>query len=163
MDLCFGSRFPHAVSGVKAFLHLQLTRKVGRHVDLDVEPLIGQQLRYAVQSLHSECVVGVWEEIDHCYRPLRQANLLRDEANARPTWLALPCHAPLARHAVGQVRPATRVRWSSPLQDQCGLLQGADQISRWRRGPLRDGREIILSVLLLQTHTGPDNIHLPLL
>lgn len=128
---------------LRVFLHLQLTRQVGRHVDLGVEPLVGQQLRHAVQSLHSEGVVGVWEKIDHCHRPLRQANLLGDEADAGPTWLTLPCHTPLARHAVGQVGSASRVRRSSPLQDQCGLLQGADQVSRWRWGPLGDGKESI--------------------
>lgn len=130
-------------AGLRVFLHVQLTRQVGRHVDLGVEPLVGQQLRHTVQSLHSERVVGVWEKIDHRHRPLRQANLLRDEADARSAWLTLPCHTPLACHAVGQVRPATRIRRSSPLQDQCRLLQGADQVSGRRRGPLRDGREII--------------------
>lgn len=132
-------------AGLRVFLHVQLTRQVGRHVDLGVEPLVGQQLRHAVQSLHSERVVGVWEKIDHRHRPLRQANLLRDEADARPAWLTLPCRTPLARHAVGQVGPATRVRRSIPLQDQCRLLQGADQVSGWRRGPFRDGRDIIFN------------------
>lgn len=121
----------------------KLTWQVGRYVDLGVEPLVGQQLRHAVQSLHSEGVVGVWEKVDHRHRPLRQANLLRDKAHAGPTRLTLPRHAPLARHAVGQVRPAARVRRRGPLQDQRRLLQGADQVSRWRRGPLRGGGEII--------------------
>ena len=137
---CFHTR----KAALNVFLHLQLTRQVGGHVHLGVEPLVGKQLRHAVQSLHSECVVGVWEKIDHGHRPLRQANLLRDEADARPTWLTLPGHTPTTRHTVGQVGPAPRVRRSSPLQDQCGLLQGADQVSRWRRGPLKDGKEIIL-------------------
>lgn len=148
--MCFGPFWANADAAVdtrwaalRVFLHLQLTRQIGRHVDLGGEPLVGQQLRHAVQSLHSERVVGVWEKIDHRHRPLRQANLLRDESDARATWLTLPRHTPLARHAVGQVGPSTRVRRSSPLQDQCRLLQGADQVSGWRRGPWRDVREII--------------------
>lgn len=124
------------------FLNLKLTRQVGGNVDLGVEPLVGQQLRHSVQSLHSEGVVGVWEQIDHRHRPLRQAELLRDEADAGATRLTLPRHTPLACHTVGQVRPAPCVRRCSPLQDQRGLLQGADQVSGWSRRSLRNGMEI---------------------
>lgn len=127
---------------VGGFLNLKLTRHVGGNVDLGVEPLVGQQLRYSVQSLHGEGVVGVWEQIDHRHRPLCQADLLRDEADAGATRLTLPRHTPLARHAVGQIRPAPRVRRGSPLQDQRRLFQGADQVSGWRRWSLKNGREI---------------------
>lgn len=116
-------------------IFLKLTRQVGRYIDLGEEPFVGQQLRHAVQGLHGERVVGVGEEIDHRHRPLRQADLLGDKADTRPAWITVPGRAPLARHAVGQVRPATRVRRCGPLQDQRRLLQGADQVSRWRRGP----------------------------
>lgn len=116
---------------------LKLTGQAGRHVDLGVEPLVGQQLGHSVERLHSKGVVGVGQEVDHGHRPLRQAHLLGHEADAGPARLALPPHAPPARHAVGQVRPASRVGRRVPFQDQCGLFQGVDQVSRRGRGPWR--------------------------
>lgn len=115
-----------------------LTGQAGGHVDLGVEPLVGQQLGHPVQRLHGEGVVGVGQKVDHRHRLLRQAHLLGDEADAGPARLALPAHAAPARHAVGQVRPAARVGRRRPLQDQRGLLQRVDQVSRRGRRPCGD-------------------------
>lgn len=119
-------------------IKLELTGQARRHVDLGVEPLVGQQLWHSVQRLDSKCVVGVGEKIDHSHRSLRQAHLLGNKADAGPARLALPPDAPPARHAVGQICPASCVRWCGPFQDQCGLLQGVDQVSRRGGGPWRD-------------------------
>lgn len=114
------------------FLKLKagLTRQAGRHVDLGVEPLVGQQLGHAVQGFHGERVVGVGEEVDHGHRSLRQADLLGHEADAGAARLALLGDAPPAPHAVGQVHPASRVGRRGPLQDERGLLEGVHQVSR---------------------------------
>lgn len=131
-------------------IKLELTRQARWHVDLGVEPLVGQQLWHSIQCLYSECVVGVGEKIDHSHRSLRQAHLLGDKADARPARLALPPDAPPARHAVGQICPASCVRWCGPFQDQCGLLQGVDQVSRRGGGPWRDKslKKFLLGFLL---------------
>lgn len=112
----------------------RLTRQAGRHVDLCVEPLVGQQLWHSIQGLHSERVIGVGKKVDHSHSSFCQADLLRHESNARPAWLTLPPDALPAAHAVGQVHPAPGVRRSSPVQDQRGLLQCVDQVSGWGRG-----------------------------
>lgn len=112
-----------------------LTGQACWHVDLGVEPLVGQQFWHSVQSFDSESVVGVGKKIDHCHSSLCQADLLRYKTNACPTRFTLPPNTPPASHAVGQIHPASCVGWCIPLQDQRGLLQGVDQVSRWGGGP----------------------------
>lgn len=108
---------------------MELTRQACWHVDLCVEPLVGQQLWHSIQGFYSKCVIGVGKKIDHSHSSFCQANLLRHKSNASPTWLTLPPDALPASHTVGQIHPAPCVGRSSPVQDQRGLLQSIGQVS----------------------------------
>ena len=114
-----------------------LTSLVGADGDGSHRPGEGAELRHAVLGLDLEGVVGMGGEVQHGDGGVGEALRAGHEAQLPPTQLTLLQAGPaaLAQDIVGQVLPPSRVTGRAPLQEQRGLIDVEDHISRGRWRP----------------------------
>lgn len=112
----------------------RLTSLVGGDADGSKLPGQGTEVGDAVDGVDLEGVVGVCQQVHHGDGGVGEAALPWQEPHGAAARLALPPATPalLADDVEGDVLPAPRVQRPAPVQDDRGLVDVGDHVSRGR-------------------------------